>query len=244
MIRLFPFLLLTFLFLACGAEEESGTNDSESSVSTDEDFEIDSAKVLNPIVDPTDLLDVEENTDASFVMFEEFYLNLDSIWVYDPDEELKEIHDESANVMVEVGSYVTGSTMYLIPQTEGDFQVYQSYEIFVTIMNEGPHCDLLNWKHYQSDWVEIPVANGSFTALNYSVEQREKFVDVEMDELRSEVEKLCGEQWSDLLSETTHPLEYPSGVGINSIYLKIVFTPADGSPVVEKLVEFETPMGC
>jgi len=40
-------------------------------------------------------------------------------------------------------------------QKEGEIKLYQSFENSITIINEGPHCDLVKWKHYNSEWKEL-----------------------------------------------------------------------------------------
>jgi hypothetical protein len=62
-------------------------------------------------------------------------------------------------------------------------------------MNEGPHCNLTVWKHFDSDWVKVTSRDGAYTTITYSEQDCGNFIEV--DELREAVGKHCGDFWDN-----------------------------------------------
>ena len=112
-------------------------------------------------------------------------------------------------------------------------------------MDEGPHCDLREWKHYDSDWEKLTFDNkkGAFLTHSYSREDQSKFVPVEMEELKKAVAEFCSERWGNLLENVTSVNDYPCGVSLSRILLKIVLTDQHNE-TTERFIEFIIPMGC
>ena len=121
--------------------------------------------------------------------------------------------------------------------------VYQSYETSLTVMNEGPHCDLLDWKHYNSLW--LPLNEGpdnTYQTLSYSPTDGSVFVNVDIEELKKAVLDHCGESYSKLI-DSMQELKSPAAVSISTIYLKIVMIDSENQRL-ERTIAFEIPMGC
>ena len=112
-------------------------------------------------------------------------------------------------------------------------------------MNEGPHCDLTEWKHYYSEWKKLNynVEENSFISDSYKRKDWEKFISVSVNELKKAVEKECGGNWSDLIEDIKSVNEYPCGVSMSRIFLKILLTD-ENDLVSERIISFEIPMGC
>lgn len=152
---------------------------------------------------------------------------------------------DTARVYLDLGD-TPENKLFTLKHTEyKEVRIFQRHENSVTISQEGPHCDLFDWKHYYSDWKELefdPVEN-SFTSNSYNQNDWRKFIEVEIDELIEAVELTCGEEWSQLLGHISDVNEYPSGVSMSKIIIKLVLTKQEG-PNQEKIIEFEIPMGC
>ena len=67
------------------------------------------------------------------------------------------------------------------------FKIEQRYETSLTIMNEGPHIDLLDWKHYISERKELETGDG-LTFLSKEVSS-EEFPEVSQTEIVKTVRK-------------------------------------------------------
>ena len=115
----------------------------------------------------------------------------------------------------------------------------------MTIMDEGPHCDLKEWKHYYSEWKKLnyDLKENVFISDLYEQEDWDKFIDVNINELKTAVEKECGDYWSVHIKDIKNVYEYPIGVSMSRIFLKILLTD-ENDIITEKTISFEIPMGC
>lgn len=123
-------------------------------------------------------------------------------------------------------------------------EIYQAYRTSLSISNEGPHCDLINWKHYYSNWTPLEVIDeNTFKSKNYSPEQASKFIDFAIEDMKKAVKDSCGEEWVKLIN-TLDPMEgCCSGIGIDKICFKVILTSPNGKRS-EKIIAFDIPMGC
>lgn len=125
--------------------------------------------------------------------------------------------------------------------------VLQQFETSLTVQNEGPHCDLIHWKHYYSEADTLaPVDSTGIYRLKEAYEDslREEFPKVSMKEVKKIVLKECGEEWGKLISESKSVHSYPLAVSISREILKILIFNNKGELISEKVLIFLVPMGC
>ena len=179
------------------------------------------------------------------VNFDEFIVTIDSLNAY-PLESANESEKDTISMGIELGETPEGKTIRLQHlQDYSKIQIFQKHENSITIMNEGPHCDLVNWKNYTSSWKPLKSTSKhrKFTTISYSEKDWNNFITVNIDDVKAAVKKSCGEGWSDLLKNTESLKDFHIGVSISKIYLRIVMTDLDGDKI-EKIIAFEIPMGC
>ena len=151
---------------------------------------------------------------------------------------------DTVTVNVELGDTPEGKTLLLNHKNYKRVKVYQQFENSISITNEGPHCDLTEWKHYYSDWKPIDENNdGTFKTLSYTKKDWSKFVSISMEELRQEIEDYCGPEWLKQINNTKSINDYPISVSMSRIFLKIMITDLDDN-IFEKVIVFNIPMGC
>ena len=153
---------------------------------------------------------------------------------------------------------IKSDTVYLEMDLEGNFfktpfkieqkgfdtvSVYQQFNRSVTIYNEGPHCDMVDWKNFKSDWIKVsfdPTKNNNRTLdHSYTEDTSISFVKEEIDQA---IQKHCSEEWYELVKDLWDPKMYPMGVATHQILFKIVLSNAERT--LEKLVLIDVPMGC
>lgn len=190
----------------------------------------------------------EEKLNKHFkVSFDEFTVYIEGLY----DSQLEKRDDlenkkDSINVFLELGESVLNKKLRVKHHQEfRTIEVFQKHENSITVMNEGPHCDLIDYKHYLSSWKPLKALNKkqSFEVIPYSEKEWNKFIEVDINEVKNYVTEQCGEEWGKLLQNTTSVNEYPLGVSISKIYLRIVMTDIDGYKT-EKIIIFDVPMGC
>lgn len=178
------------------------------------------------------------------IKFKDFSVQME-LDVWDENEDLKKTHNGNAKIYVELGDTPEGKKVKIKQSKFKKIEVFQRHENSVTIMNEGPHCDLTKWKHYYSEWkkLDFDAEENSFISDSYEREDREKFIEVGINELKKEVEKECGKHWSEQIKNIKNVNEYPSGVSTSRIFFKILLIDRNDS-ITEKIISFEIPMGC
>lgn len=232
-------IFLTIVFsvfvLSCGGDEESESAKRETDLESQETETVQEDFVEEEFLEVDQQLD--ESSKSLVVRFKELTLFLDSLEVWDENNALAGMFDDTAELIVELGSEVEGRLLRIDPELDATLSVFQSYETSVSVTKEGPHCDLL-------DWEQLEEQEGYFQLVRYTPVDREKFVEVRMDEVETAVRNQCGDEWVADLDGVTSVNDYPVGVGISQIRLKVVVAPADGSQPIERFIIFKIPMGC
>ena len=86
-----------------------------------------------------------------------------------------------------------------------------AYQTSVSIQNEGPHCDLNNWKHYTSPFIKLAkISQNEFLTSSYEAKDFSKFPKISIEELKKVVKKECGEDWYKHVQKVKDVTEYPS----------------------------------
>ncbi len=187
---------------------------------------------------------VNETKSNTTIKFNDLVVSIQDLAIFNP-EKLDSVQRDTIEVEAEVGESIEGSSISILSDHISDFRVEQSYETSATIMNEGPHCDLIEWKHFNSGWKSLRQnANGRFLCAEYTEGERTIFPGVSMEELKQKVKEQCGEEWVKLLVKVKSPTEYPCAIGISRYFLRITGFRKDSGKKTTKLIVLKTPMGC
>jgi hypothetical protein len=127
---------------------------------------------------------------------------------------------------------------------EREFKLEQQFETSLVISDEGPHLDLIDWKHYRSEWREIKkLGNNKFLTLKLSEADASRFPHVTMQEIYQEVLKKGDDRWTNLVRTAKTINDYPIGISVSKISLRIKVWEDERWRVLKRL-EFTIPMGC
>ncbi|MBK5719705.1 hypothetical protein JGH11_02340 [Dysgonomonas sp. Marseille-P4677] len=190
-------------------------------------------------------LNMRENDELLKIKFSEVTVSFPkSIILLNEEEPIIEAYQsDSIHIIIEMGETIEGQLIEIITDNLNNMKIEQCYETSITVMNEGPHCDLTNWRHYLSNWIELNKnTNNQFICYTYEDNEKEIFPEIDIEELKDAVLVHCGEKWHELIKEKSNPKEYPFGVGISRYYLKI--TGYNEKEFVSKIIILENPMGC
>lgn len=232
---LYLYVMMVLLNYAC--------NKSSSNKSYEETaLMADTTEFINSNNQDNAINEEEQNTN---IHFEELTITIGGFTGNYIEPESSKINKDTAYLYSELGSTIEGQLLVVLCENLSQVNVEQSYETSVTISKEGPHCDLLNWKHYYSDWKTLNTnENGAFICEIYSQEDNEKFPKIEISNLQQEVRKQCGEDWQLLINDIKSPTEYPSSVSISRYFLKVTGIRKDNGQLISKIIVIESPMGC
>lgn len=216
-------LLLFSITLSCAAKKESQDHKAVKSELTTENVASNS----------------QENTTK--IQFQDFTVVIDGLEAFDENNVLKQVQKDTAIVYLELGESIEGKKISIQQSKFNAFDIYQRLENSITIADEGPHCDLTAWKHYNSEWKRIKNTDNTFTANTYTKEDKEKFILITNEELIEGVERYCEEKWVKFIKNNS--TEYPSYyVAPSRMFLKIV--PKNQNKEQIKIISFILPMGC
>lgn len=148
-------------------------------------------------------------------------------------------------VDLDLGESIENQTILLREASPDlEFKIEQQFETSLMVMDEGPHLDLTDWKHYRSEWREIrKLDDHKFLTLKLSEADSSKFPKVSMQEVYREVARRGDGKWARLARSARTVNDYPLGVGVNKISLRIKVREDNEWRVIKRL-EFIIPMGC
>lgn len=132
-----------------------------------------------------------------------------------------------------------------------EFRIEQQYETSLSLMDEGPHMDLLNWKHYVSEWKILEsVGRHSFVSKEVVSDKFPKVTTAEIIQATKEQSARWAregynpeERWVKIARKCKIPTEYPSGVSISKVRLKISVKTGKGWKEIHG-IDILVPMGC
>lgn len=245
-------LILTTIF---SCDNSTSTKKNEG-FTQDDSIHIDTIKRESVYIDTSDVAtekvktmnraknEVLEDT-VTDINFKELSISINRLVVFDEDKELNKTQKDTVYLYSELGETIEGQIISVSTDQLTNLTVEQRYETSVTIMGKGPHCDLIDWKHYNSDWKMLKSNEvGQFICDSYSEKDWEKFPKIQISELKAMVKKHCGGEFFNLILKIKSPTEYPSGVGVSRYFLRLTGQRKDNGQTITKLIIFEEAMGC
>jgi hypothetical protein len=186
--------------------------------------------------------------DAAVIHFKELVLMLHDSWMHVGWENQNEkgvIPVDTANVSVEPGDSPEGKILEVLPSDKIKIKtIEQQFETSMGISFEGPHHDLVDWKHHTSKWVEVvQVADNQYQLREYTGEDYQRFPDFEKEELHGYLKTLGYEEPAKAISYSEESWGDKLFVTISRISLRVTAKDPDGKRVI-KIIHFWMPMGC
>ena len=158
-------------------------------------------------------------------------------------------------VALELGDELEGTILSLSTTASPDtHRVSLQFETSMAISDEGPHIDLLDWKHCVSDWKYVSRIQGgnSYRLPGPSEAEASCFPPVTAQEIEAAVlaelqgdgfDETRAQRWLELARSVNVPGESPSYVGVSKVRLRVEQY-VDGRWVEVTRVEFTSPLGC
>ncbi len=144
-------------------------------------------------------------------------------------------------IKMDLAETIENRYVFLTPLTEKyeEFEIEQQYETSMAISGgNGGHYDLLDWKHYTSEWQKINKINKvKFQTLMYNKEDWKRFPKVTLDELKQVTKDIIKRK------ECQSPNDSPCYVTISTMRLRITGK-IDSKWNQLIIFEFKLPMGC
>lgn len=187
---------------------------------------------------------VYSQDNSSIIKFKDITVTIQSLSPFD-NEDLKRLVGDRIEFSADLGETLEESIITIQTEAYKDIEIYQAVETSVTIMNEGPHCDLTNWKHFTSDWRKVKALNpNTFQVTPYNNGETRNFPKVTIQEVMDAARQGCGESWAKHIEDVKSVFDYPCDVGVSRYFLKIKGTDKASGRKIEKTIIVSIPMGC
>ena len=149
---------------------------------------------------------------------------------------------------LDVPEYIDGQEISIVGGDKAaQFRIFERYRTTMTVMGEGPHLDLVDWRHFDSEWIELDQLNQrTFRTLASDKMDASKFPPTTKSELIDAVRKRAYTDWPEaveLAKTCRSPHHEPCAVGVSSLYFRIEKQVGDRWMTVG-VVEVLIPMGC
>ena len=148
---------------------------------------------------------------------------------------------------LDIAEFIDGQEISIVGGDKAaQFRIFERYRTTMTVMGEGPHLDLVDWRHYDSEWIPLDqLDQRRFRTLASDKMDCSKFPVTTKAELISAVRKRAAD-WPtavELAKTCRSPHHEPCAVGVSSVYFRIEKQVGDRWIKVG-LVEVLIPMGC
>lgn len=154
----------------------------------------------------------------------------------------------TAVVDLDLGEEINGQPVWLSGADPlNEYRLLERFRTSLTVMSEGAHMDLVDWKHHDSAWrVMRQTERNHFVARVISVREGRLFPKVSRREMERAVETRARTGWAEaatLVRQCVGPNMYPCGVGVSSRYFRVQ-RKEEGEWINVGTVEVRIPMGC
>ena len=148
---------------------------------------------------------------------------------------------------LDIGDDIYGKEITIVGGDQSaQYRIFERYRTSMSVSAEGPHLDLIDWRHFDSEWIELDqLAQRKFRTLAYEQMDSSKFPPTTKAELISAVRKRASD-WPaivELAKTCRNPNDGPCFVSDSSLYFRIEKLVGDRWTTVG-LVEVYIPMGC
>lgn len=148
---------------------------------------------------------------------------------------------------LDIGDDIYGREITIVGgEQSAKYRIFERYRTSMTVMGEGPHLDLTDWRHFDSEWIELDqLDEDKFRTLAYEQMDSSKFPPTTKSELIGAVRKRASD-WPrivELAKTCRNPNDGPCSVSDSSLYFRIEKLVGDRWTTVG-LVEVYIPMGC
>ncbi|WP_200842627.1 hypothetical protein [Zhongshania aliphaticivorans] len=153
--------------------------------------------------------------------------------------------NKNIDASLEVGDSLSKATLELLEEDNVPFRVQIQLETSMSIQNEGPHLDLIDWRHCTTEWALIESTDdNTFQLPDFNDVNVDCFPAVTDEEIASEVMRVGGQEWVDIANGKGWPAGYrPISIELSRVRLKIEkFIEGEWSRVT--VMNIAIPMGC
>jgi hypothetical protein len=149
------------------------------------------------------------------------------------------------NVDIAPGNTLEEQVISLSSGVLENVQIEQRFETSMLVYGNEKQCELLNWKHFSSDWSVLnKTPKGDYQCKSYNLKERTQFPSFSLEEIKEEIKNNCNETCYEDIKNASAIDENNSAVVISHYFIKISGTNKSTGKVVEKTIKVYNPIGC
>lgn len=185
------------------------------------------------------------NTPPPLIKLSDLEIKFNDIVIFLKESDKPSTLKDTAELYLDLGETIQGQTFEIVNSGLRDIKVEQQYETSLSISKEGPHLDLMDWKHHTSNWAELtPVDEDKYTAIRYSSADQEKFPDFTEKELIEYLISINHQEWANLIRAPSDRVERKHWwIGLSRVTIRISGFDKSNNWVT-RYINIEIPMGC
>jgi hypothetical protein len=166
------YFLIIALFTSCKGPISINSTNENGKDSTSLMVQTDSVSLASE----SELIDADT---IALIEFKEISIFINRLKIYDEDNIISSNGTDTVLINAELGEKFEGQIISYKSEILTDIIIEQRYQTSVTIMKEGPHCDLTDWKHFYSDWKRLePTSDGQYISDSYSEKEKKIFPNI------------------------------------------------------------------
>lgn len=147
-------------------------------------------------------------------------------------------------IPLEMQDQIANANLIIVANKNDKIRASVQLETSMSIQDEGPHLDLLDWKHCTSDWLMLDnTATHQFKLPDFENTPLDCFPEVTLAEIKQAVLQHDGQEWIALFDRDSFNKEMNLLIGISAARIKIEEM-IEGKWVVVTIVNLNIPIGC
>jgi hypothetical protein len=157
---------------------------------------------------------------------------------------LAEPFKDRITIPLEMQDQISNANLIIVANKNDKIRASLQLETSMSIQDEGPHLDLLDWKHCTSDWLTIDnTATHQFKFTDFENISLDCFPEVTLAEIKQAVLEHDGQEWMPLFDRDSFNKEMNLLIGISAARIKIEQM-IEGKWVAVTIVNLNIPIGC
>lgn len=225
--------LLIFLTLSCGNKSKVQVNKpaGKDSIAPKE-------RVEETLTEPS-------NKDTVHVIYlNHFTISMNEDNFYEDAHFPVRPDDDTIQTVQELGGITEGAWLKVESSSIANITVEQRFETSVSLSFEGPHCDMVDWKHYLSPWKKLQPEGAIYHIDTIPDKEEARFPKVSETEFKDAIINHCGQEALQDFEGKFDIHTYPAWVGISRIYLRITGIHTTTKQPSSVILVIWVPMGC
>lgn len=182
------------------------------------------------------------NDSTTYIGFQETSIKLNHLLI-SSNEHSVYVSADSAHVIAEMSHSILGKEIEIENTQLRDIKIEVSYEVKVSLHNEGPLYEINNWKQFYSPWESLlPTNLNVYKCLDASIKAKESFSKISFEELNQKNLASHAILWDEIKNELWLSKSKLFSTEINRVLIRV--SGQLNGKSIKKIIVVEEAIGC